>query len=219
MTLPSSVWKPNLLMSSSNCYTQTVCRRFTRHWHKSLSDNPSLISILKKRTKSFLKKRDFVTHIAKNQKVITAYKRMITAVNKFKQQLTKHKRNLIMCVAMAFTFDWYKERICIDELIRYTYHLSYSFCLNNLNLKHIFLNIFCVYQRLRQEFGVINKLENKSISNDVKQNEQNRQISNSIVSNCNNIKLSTYNIKNIQNKMDCSYTSCNCSRCRNMNGN
>lgn len=123
MTLSGNVWKSNLLLSSSNCHVQTVCRRFTRRWHKSLSDDPSLLSILKKRTRNFLKKQDFVRHIAKNQKVIIACKKMITAVNKFKQQLVKHKRNLIMCVAMAFTFDWYKERICIDELIRYTYNL------------------------------------------------------------------------------------------------
>lgn len=133
MSLSGNIWKPNLLISSSQCHAQTICRRFTRHWHKSLSDDPSLLSILKKRTRSFLKKQDFVTHIARNQKVITACKKMITAVNKFKQQLAKHKRNLIMCVAMAFTFDWYKERICIDELIRYVYHLPKLVFLTNFN--------------------------------------------------------------------------------------
>lgn len=119
MSLTSSIWKPNLRIPSSSCHAQTACRTFTRRWNKSLSDDPSLLSILKKRTRNFLKKQDFVAHIAKNRKVITACKKMITAVNKFKQQLAKHRRNLIMCVAMAFTFDWYKERICVDELIRY----------------------------------------------------------------------------------------------------
>lgn len=119
MSLVGSIWKPNLLMPSSSCRVHTVCRTFTRRCKQSLSDDPSLLSILKKRTKSFLRKQDFVTHIAKNKKVIFACKKMRTAVNKFKQQLARHKRNLIMCVAMAFTFDWYKERICVDELIRY----------------------------------------------------------------------------------------------------
>lgn len=114
-----NMWKSNLLMASSSCHVQTACHTFTRRWHKSLSDNPSLLSILKKRTRCFLKKQEFVMHIARNRKVITACKKMISTVNKFKQKLAKHRRNLIMCVAMAFTFDWYKERICIDELFRY----------------------------------------------------------------------------------------------------
>lgn len=118
MSLVGSIWKPSLLTSSSSCRVHTVCRTFTRHCKKSLSDDPSLLSILKKRTRHFLKQQDFVTHIAKNKKVIIACKKMITAVNKFKQQFARHRRNLIMCVAMAFTFDWCKERICIDELLR-----------------------------------------------------------------------------------------------------
>jgi len=121
MSLMSSMWKPNLLTPSSSCRAQAVCRRFTKHCRKSLSDDPSILIFLKNRTRNFLKKQDFVAHIAKNRKVIIACKKMITAVNKFKQQLAKHRRNLVMCVAMAFTFDWYKERICIDELIKYLY--------------------------------------------------------------------------------------------------
>lgn len=123
MSLMSSMWKPNLLTPSSRCHAQAVCCRFTKHCRKSLSDDPSLLCSLKKRTRNFFKKQDFVAHIAKNRKVIIACKKMITAVNKFKQQLAKHRRNLIMCVAMAFTFDWYKERICIDELIRYFFFI------------------------------------------------------------------------------------------------
>lgn len=131
MSITGSMWKPNLLMSSSSCHARAVCRTFTKRCHKSLSDDPSLLSILKKRTKSFLKKQDFVIHLARNRKIIIACKKMIIAVSKFKQQLVKHRRNLIMCVAMAFTFDWCKERICIDELFRYTY-LFYDFSFNIL---------------------------------------------------------------------------------------
>lgn len=120
MSLTGSMWKSNFLMSSTSCRAQVACRTFTKRCHKSLSDDPSLLSILKKRTRSFIKKQDFVAHIARNRKVMNACKKMIIAVNKFKKQLAKHRRNLIMCVAIAFTFDWCKERICIDELIRYT---------------------------------------------------------------------------------------------------
>lgn len=122
MALAGSMWKPNLFLPSSSCHAQAVCRTFTKRCRKSLSDDPSLLSILKRRTKFFLKKQDFVGHIVRNRKVIIACKKMITAVNKLKQQLAKRRRHLIMCVAMAFTFDWYKERICIDELIRYIYN-------------------------------------------------------------------------------------------------
>lgn len=118
MSLVGTIWKPSLLIPSSSCRVHIVCRTFTRRCKLSFSDDPSLLSILKKRTRHFLKKQDFVTHIAKNKKVIIACKKMITAVNKFKQQFARHRRNLILCVAMAFTFDWYKERICIDELIK-----------------------------------------------------------------------------------------------------
>jgi len=119
MSIKSFVWKPNLLMASSSCRAQAVCRTFSRRCKNSLSNDSLLLSILKKRTKSFFKKQDFGAHIARTKKVMIACKKMITAVNKFKQQLAKHRKNLIMCVAMAFTFDWYKERICVDELIRY----------------------------------------------------------------------------------------------------
>lgn len=119
MSIRSSVWKPSLLMASSSCHAQAVCRTFSKKCKKSLSDDSLLLSILKKRTRSFFKKQDFGTHISRTRKVMIACKRVITAVNKFKEQLTKHRKNLIMCVAMAFTFDWYKERICVDEFIRY----------------------------------------------------------------------------------------------------
>lgn len=117
MSLTGNMWKPSILMPSS-CRVQAVSRTFTRRCTKSLTDNPSLLSILKRRTRSFLKKQDIVAHISRNKKVMIACKKMITAVNKFKQNLAKHRRNLIMCVAMAFTFDWFKERICVDELIK-----------------------------------------------------------------------------------------------------
>ncbi|VVC35363.1 START domain,START-like domain [Cinara cedri] len=136
MSYMSNMWKSNLLMASSSCRVPTLCHIFKRH--KSLSEDPSLLSILRKRTKHFLKKKDFVVHITKHQKVITACKKMIFAVNMFKQQLAKHRKNLIMCVAMAFTFDWYKERICIDELFR-----------------------------LQKEFGIIEKIEKKSAGQNI----------------------------------------------------
>lgn len=113
-----NMWKSNLLTPLSSCHAKAVCHKFTRRCHRSLSDNPSLLSIIKRRTRHLFKKQDFVTHIAKHRKVFIACKKLITAVNKFKQQLIKHRRNLIMCMAMVFTFDWCKERICIDELIR-----------------------------------------------------------------------------------------------------
>lgn len=128
MSIKSFVWKPNLLMASSSCRAQAVCRTFSRRCKKSLSNDSLLLSILKKRTRSFFKKQDFGTQISRSKKVMIACKKMITAVNKFKQQLAKHRKNLIMCVALAFTFDWYKERICVDELIRYIgFEIIYSF--------------------------------------------------------------------------------------------
>lgn len=130
MSFMSTVWKTNILISSSNCQAQAVCHTIKRRCHKSFSNDPSLLSILKKRTRNFLKKQDFVAHIAKNKKVIIACKKMIIAVNKLKEQLEKHRRNLIMCVAMAFTFDWCEERICIDELIRYILVLCCDFDFN-----------------------------------------------------------------------------------------
>jgi len=133
MSIRGFVWKPNLLMTTSSCRAQAVCRTFSRRCKKSLSNDRSLLSILKKRTRSFFNKQDFSAHIARTRKVMIACKKMITAVNKFKQQLAKHRKNLIMCVAMAFTFDWYKERICIDELIRYIYFvIEISFLFNKL---------------------------------------------------------------------------------------
>jgi len=126
------MWKPNVLMLLPSCRVQAVCHTFTRRCHNSLSDNPSLLTILKKRTKNFLKNQDFVTHITRNRKIVVACRKMITVVNKFKQQLAKHRRNLIICMAMAFTFDWCKEKICVDELIRYI--LLYDFNLKSFIL-------------------------------------------------------------------------------------
>ncbi|KAL5233061.1 hypothetical protein ACI65C_000471 [Semiaphis heraclei] len=163
MSIRGSVWKPNLLIASSSCHAQVVCRTFSKKCKKSLSNDSLLLSILKKRTRSFFKKHDFGTHISRTRKVMIACKRVITAVNKFKEQLAKHRKNLIMCVAMAFTFDWYKERICVDEFIR-----------------------------LRQEFGIIKKLD----SNDN-----------------NELKSET---ENNQNQFECSHTSYDSPRCRNM---
>ncbi|XP_060869222.1 stAR-related lipid transfer protein 7, mitochondrial [Metopolophium dirhodum] len=187
MSIRGSVWKPNLLMASSSCRAQTVCRTFSRRCKKSLSNDSLLLSILKKRTRNFFKKQDLGVHIARTRKVMIACKKMITAVNKFKQQLAKHRKNLIMCVAMAFTFDWYKERICVDELIR-----------------------------LRQEFGIVKKLNKQSTSNNIIQNEQNINISQKPVSNINELNCSMSKTENNKNQIECSYNSCDCPRCRNM---
>lgn len=50
------------------------------------------------------------------------------------------------------------------------------------------------------------------------QDEQN-SISQKTDSNNNELKLSMSKTENNQNKFDCSYTSCDCPRCRNMSGN
>lgn len=69
--------------------------------------------------------------------------------------------------------------------------------------------------RLRQEFGIINKLEKQSMSN-----KKNICLAEKhVTKNINDEKLPTSNADNIQNKFDCLYNSCNCARCRNMNGN
>ncbi|XP_025407818.1 stAR-related lipid transfer protein 7, mitochondrial [Sipha flava] len=185
MSLMGNMWKPNILMPSS-CHAQAVCRTFTRRCKKSLSDDPSLLSILKKSTRSFLKKQDFVVHIARNKKLMIACKKMIVVVNKFKQNLAKHRRNLIMCVAMAFTFDWFKERICVDELIK-----------------------------LRQEFEVVKKLKKQFTSKNNLQIEKGACNTQQVVSSMDDKNVSK--TESIQKKYDCSFNSCDCSRCRNMN--
>lgn len=72
--------------------------------------------------------------------------------------------------------------------------------------------------RLRQEFGIVNKLEKKSLSNDILPNKKNICLTkNHISTNINDEKLPK--AENIENKFDCLYNSCDCSRCKNMNGN
>lgn len=74
--------------------------------------------------------------------------------------------------------------------------------------------------RLRQEFGIINKLEKQSMSNNILSNKKNICLAEKhVTTNINDEKLPTSNADNIQNKFDCLYNSCNCARCRNMNGN
>lgn len=77
------------------------------------------------------------------------------------------------------------------------------------------ISIFLFINRLRQEFGIVKKLNNQSTSNSI-QNEQNINISQKPVSSSNEFKSNT---ENNPNQFDCSYTSCDCPRCRNMSGN
>lgn len=76
-----------------------------------------------------------------------------------------------------------------------------------------------MFYRLRQELGIVKNLEKKFFPNNVHQNNQNICNSEETVSSNNNEKLPTSNVENIQYKFDCSHTSCDCPRCRNMNGN
>jgi len=56
--------------------------------------------------------------------------------------------------------------------------------------------------------------------NNVISNNQNRYISEKPAStNINDEELSMTKADNKENEFDCSYTSCECSRCKNMNGN
>lgn len=79
-------------------------------------------------------------------------------------------------------------------------------------IKYVFLFIY----RLRQEFLIVKKLNNQSTSNKI-QNEQNINISQNLVSNSNELNCSK--TENNKNQIDCSYSSCDCPRCRNMSGN
>lgn len=71
-----------------------------------------------------------------------------------------------------------------------------------------------LYLSLRREFGIVKKLEEKPSSKNV----QNECVSQKLIS-INNEKLPTPETENAQNKFNCSHTSCNCPRCKNMNGN
>lgn len=79
----------------------------------------------------------------------------------------------------------------------------------------------CIYHillyRLREEFGVIKKIKEEHLPVENLQNEQNESIKNNISSN--KIKnFHTSKAENVQNKLNCSNTSCTCPRCKNMNG-
>lgn len=76
-----------------------------------------------------------------------------------------------------------------------------------------------MFYRLRQEFGIIKKLEKQTLSKDIIQNDNNLDTPQKLVSITNNENLCISKAKNVQNKFDCSYTSCDCPRCKNMNGN
>jgi len=74
--------------------------------------------------------------------------------------------------------------------------------------------------RLRQEFGIIKKLEKKFMLKDILSNDQNKYKSEKSDSlNNNDEKLFITKAENKQKEIDCSYTSCECRRCINMNGN
>lgn len=89
--------------------------------------------------------------------------------------------------------------------------------------------------RLRQEFGIVNKLKKESVPKNDPQNvksDSNPDYSDDqIIFNLQDQKshlnydkikeIPTFVAKNIknQNQPDCTYTKCDCPRCRNMNGN
>lgn len=80
-------------------------------------------------------------------------------------------------------------------------------------IKYIFLFIY----RLRQEFGIIKKLSKQSITNNTIQNEQNINVSQNTDSNDDNkLKSKT---ENNQTPFECSHSSYDSPRCRNMSGN
>lgn len=81
------------------------------------------------------------------------------------------------------------------------------------------LLFFVLFHRLRQEFGIVKKLEKKFFLNNVHQNNQNICNSEETLSNINSEKISTSNVENIKYKFECSHISCDCPRCRNMDGN
>lgn len=78
---------------------------------------------------------------------------------------------------------------------------------------------FTLFYRLRQEFGIVKKLEKKFLSNNINQNNQNIYNSEELLSSNNNEKLPTSDVDDMKYKFNCSHTSCDCSRCKNMDGN
>ncbi|XP_050434401.1 stAR-related lipid transfer protein 7, mitochondrial isoform X2 [Adelges cooleyi] len=192
MAFTSSVWKPNFVIPPSKCHVQHICRTFSSHWHKSSDDY--VFSFLRKCDLHFIKKQKFVEHIAHSRKIIIACKKMFTAINRFKQHLARGRRHLIMCAAMPFTFDWYNERICFDELVR-----------------------------LCQEFEVIEKLVEKSSSSEIFKKFQNSS-SNTVdkkpklitqsLNQTSEKMLQSNKLLNDPNSLVC---TCDCSRCKNMN--
>lgn len=84
---------------------------------------------------------------------------------------------------------------------------------------NLFSNFYFLFYRLRQEFGIIKKIEKQTLSKDVNQNDKNVLISQIHGSITNNENLCIPKAENVQNKSDCSFMSCDCPRCKNMNGN
>lgn len=82
-------------------------------------------------------------------------------------------------------------------------------------INHIFL-----FLRLRQEFGIVKKLEKKqSPPKDIVEHEQNKYTPQNPTNNFNNEKIPMSEAEHIENQFNCLKTSCDCSRCINMNGN
>lgn len=67
-----------------------------------------------------------------------------------------------------------------------------------------------LFYRLRQEFGIIKKIENKSV-------EQNTTISQKPIAST--IDKNASESETVQNEFVCSVNNCECPRCKNMNGN
>jgi len=80
-------------------------------------------------------------------------------------------------------------------------------------MKYKFLFIY----RLHQEFGIINKLNKLSTTNNTIQNEPNVNISQNTDS-IDNEELKS-KTENNHNQFECTYTSYDSPRCRNMSGN
>lgn len=72
---------------------------------------------------------------------------------------------------------------------------------------------------MRQEFGVVNKLKKQVTLTTELKNEQNARNTQTIVSSLEDENILISKTESIQNKYDCSFTRCDCPRCRNMNGN
>lgn len=72
---------------------------------------------------------------------------------------------------------------------------------------------------MRQEFEIVKKLKKQFTTKNSFQNEKNGCSTQQIVSSIDDENLVLSKTENKQNKFDCSFTSCDCPRCRNMNGN